>query len=91
MNCTLCNREAKERSVGAATWSEAFCTLSWEKVDITEFKAREQDGRTVWISEVCPECMTKHNNGRPPLGVKDINKMRERGITEEQYYKEHGY
>lgn len=83
MNCTLCNREAKER--------EAFWTLSWEKVDISEFKAREQDGRTRYISEVCPECMTKHNNGRPPLGLKDINKMRERGITEEQYYKEHGY
>lgn len=83
MNCTLCKREAKER--------ESFWTLSWEKVDIAEFKAREQDGRTQYISKVCPECMTKHNNGRPPLGLKDINKMREIGMTEEQYYKEHGY
>lgn len=83
MKCTLCERQAKEM--------EAFYTLGWEKVNLTVFKERKKDGRTIWISKVCPDCMTKYNDGKPPLGLRDINNIRERGITEEQYYKEHGY
>jgi hypothetical protein len=83
MKCRLCKREAKER--------ETFWSLSWEKVNLTEFKEREEDGRTTKISEVCPDCVTKHNDGKPPLGLKDVQNMRERGITEKQYYEEHGY
>lgn len=83
MNCTLCNRKAKDR--------EAFYSLGWEKVDIAEFKERKKDGRTTLIGEVCSNCVTKHNNGRPPLGLSDINEMRKLEITEEQYYKKHGY
>lgn len=83
MECTLCKRPAKER--------EPFYALGWEKVDKKEFEARKEDGRTIWISEVCPDCMLKHNDGRPPLGLADINEMRRLGITNEEYYKKHGY
>ena len=83
MKCTLCHREAKER--------ESFWTLEWKKVDIIEYTARKKDGRTIYISEVCPECMITYNNGKPPLGLYDLNKIRGLGITEEEYYKRHGY
>jgi len=38
----------------------------------------------------CPECYEKIN-GVPPLGLKDIEIIRRRNITQEQYYKEKGY
>jgi hypothetical protein len=34
--------------------------------------------------------MTK-NNGRPPLGLNDLNDIKKRRISKEQYYKEKGY
>ena len=83
MNCTLCKRPAKEM--------EPFWTLEWKKVDISEYEARKKDGRTIYISEVCPNCMADYNKGRPPLGLQDINKIREQNISEEEYYKQHGY
>jgi hypothetical protein len=33
----------------------------------------------------------KNNGGKPPLELKDLNEIRRRKITKEQYYKEHGY
>lgn len=83
MNCEICTRAAKDR--------EAFWSISWEKVDKFQFDARKKDGRSTKITQVCPECIKKYNDGRPPLGLKDLNEIRERGITKEQYYNEHGY
>ncbi len=93
MNCTLCKRPAKylPTKIEGVSSSESFHTLEWKKVDLIEYTARKKDGRTVKISEVCPECMAKYNNGQPPLGLQDINKMREKNITEEEYYKQHRY
>lgn len=56
--------------------------------------AEEKHGRmeTKWgFNEIYTDCKTKNNNGRPPLGLHDLNEIRKRNITEEQYYKEHGY
>lgn len=36
------------------------------------------------------ECIEKET-GKPPLGLQDLDEIEKRGITREQYYKEHGY
>jgi len=43
------------------------------------------------FDKVCHDCVMKNNNNRPPLGLADINNIRKRGISYEQYYKENGY
>lgn len=49
-------------------------------------------GETKWgYNEICTDCKTKNNNGKPPLGLHDLNEIAKRGITKEQYYKEYGY
>lgn len=94
MKCQLCNREAKWRKtkIGGKEGqsSETFSSLSWEYVDKKEYELRKKDGRALILSEICPECIELHT-GRPPLGLKDINEIRKRKITKEQYYREHGY
>lgn len=91
MKCRLCKRKAKYTPTkNGCSHSETFYSIRWDKVDKKEFEQRKSDGRALLISEVCPECITKYQ-GRPPLGLHDLNKIRERNITEEEYYKEHGY
>lgn len=41
--------------------------------------------------QVCEDCKTKENDGRPPLSLWDLNEIRKRKISKEQYYKEKGY
>lgn len=93
MKCTLCKRKAImiPTTKKGISHSETFYSIRWNKVDKEEYEQRKLDGRALLISEVCPECIAKHNNGRPPLGLQDINKMREKGISKEEYYKQHGY
>lgn len=42
-------------------------------------------------NRICKDCKTKNNDGKPPLGLSDLNQIRKRGISKEQYYKEMGY
>ena len=93
MNCSLCKRKAKYSpgTKKGTSHSETFYSIRWDKVDKEEYKRRKLDGRALLITGVCPECIAKHSNGRPPLGLQDINKMREKGMTEDEYYKQHGY
>jgi len=56
--------------------------------------AEEKNGHLETLygfNKICLDCKTANNNGRPPLGLKDLNEIRKRGITKDQYYKEHGY
>lgn len=93
MKCSLCKREAKylPSTQKGIKRSEMFSSIRWNKVDENEYKQRKSDGRALLITEVCPECIAKYNDGRPPLGLHDLNEIRKRGITKEEYYKEHGY
>ena len=79
MDCKLCKRKAKPY--------EPFWSLSLKYVDEKEYSQRKKDGRTTKIQKVCVECVTE-KTGRTPLGLQDINTIRERGINEDQYYKE---
>ena len=92
MNCTLCKREANylPTTKKGVKSSETFYSIRWKKVDRKEYLERKKDGRALLITKVCPECIEKYQ-GRPPLGLYDINKMREQGISKEEYYKQHGY
>ncbi len=71
--------------------SESFYSIRWDKVDKKEYKQRKSDGRALLITGVCPECIAKYSNGRPPLGLHDLNEIRGHNITKDEYYKEHGY
>ena len=90
--CKLCEKENLKMVV----------SISWKKIDEKEYEARKEDGRTT-RADVCEDCYKKLHNGRPPLGLKDLNEiarrkkqikkyknMSDEQITEE-YYKEHGY
>ena len=58
------------------------------------YDAEEKSGRgeTKWgYYEICTECRTANNNGRPPLSLRDLNEIAKRKITRDIYYKEHGY
>ena len=59
------------------------------------FDADEQNGvsDTMWGfdgNHKHKECVERET-GKPPLGLNDLNEIEKRGITREQYYKEHGY
>jgi predicted RNA-binding protein associated with RNAse of E/G family len=56
--------------------------------------AEEKNGymETKWTFEnICLDCITLKNGGRPPLGLNDLAAIRKRKITKEQYYKEKGF
>ncbi len=93
MNCALCKRKAvmTPTAKNGTSHSETFYSIRWNKVDKEEYQRRKLDGRALLITGVCPECIAKYNKGRPPLGLNDINKMREQKISQEEYYKQHGY
>ena len=64
-------------------------TLFWLWEDKEEKNGQLEQTRG--LNYTCIDCITKQNDGKPPLGLSDLNEIRKRGITKEQYYKEHGY
>ena len=91
MICTLCKKEAKiTKQTKNSTHYEWFFSLSWKDVNIKEYKNRKKDGRATSIQQVCFDCIIKYTR-RPPLGLSDLNEIRKRKISNEQYYEEHGY
>lgn len=53
------------------------------------------EGEWLWTDhetgkKICTDCI-EEKEGRPPLGLKDLNEIRKRGISKKQYYKELGY
>lgn len=61
----------------------------WEWYDVKQTNGRSET--RYGFDKICGVCVTRENNGRPPLGLQDLNQIRERGISKEQYYQEHGY
>ena len=76
------------------TETDEHCSQCGRKFIFYWYDAEEKNGRgeTKWgYNEICTDCRTINNNGRPPLGLKDLNDIAKRRITKDQYYKEHGF
>ena len=76
--CKMCEREAENR--------ECFYQLSWKHVDIDEYNARCEDGRTTSINYVCADCLYSYSgvyNVGLSVGdhLKRINDEREQNET----------
>lgn len=74
---------------------DEFCfqckrSFIWEWYDKEEKNGRMERKYGFEPKQICVDCMTKNNKGRPPLGLKDLNEIRRRKITKDQYYKELG-
>jgi hypothetical protein len=76
MKCSLCNREADWFNVidgklvqvekGEDGFTESYSPLSWEYVDMAEYKARKDDGRSRYIPDVCDDCHKQRTGTMPP-------------------------
>lgn len=80
-----------ERKIHHTTGSGEFCKQCGREFKFYWFDANEQNGYGETQYEgLCRDCVTR-NQGRPPLGLRDLEEIRRRGITIEEYYKEQGY
>ena len=80
------------KPVHHTTKSSTVCPKCNQPLTYYWYDAEERNGHGNRLyGGVCEDCYRKRNKGRPPLGLKDLNEIRRRGITNEQYYKEHGY
>lgn len=82
------------RMVHHKSGSGEFCPRCGREFIFEWYDQEEKNGKmeTKWTTdEICLDCVKKQNNGLPPLGLKEIEEIRKRGITKEQYYKEKGY
>lgn len=72
------------------------CTQCKKPFKYYWFDAEEMNGQseTMYGSDegnICGDCKTKNNGGKPPLSLVDLNEIRRLGITREEYYKKYGY
>ena len=74
------------------SYTDERCKKCGRRFKMYWYDKEEKNGKseTSW-GGVCIDCRTKENNGKPPLGLYDLNEIRKRGISKEQYYKEKGY
>ena len=68
------------------------CTVCNRPFIMNWYDKEEKNGHseTKWRNDICTQCIEK-KDGRPPLGLVDLNEIAERGITKDEYYKEQGY
>ena len=81
------------RKVHHTTEMKECCTKCGRPFLMHWYDAEELNGHseTMWRNNICTDCRTAENNGRPPLGLSDLNEIAKRDITKEQYYAEQGY
>lgn len=78
--CQVCKHEAVPYGSEKGIIGETFPRISWELVNIDEFAARMEDGRTSQL-DVCPDCYEQFTgNESKPIGtiLHELNETRKR-------------
>ena len=84
-----------DRKIHHTTEMKERCVYCGKPFLMMWYDAEEKYGRSetaygIEGKQKHAECINK-STGRPPLSLKDLNIMRQKGLSQEQYYKSKGY